>query len=70
MIRSARRRYEVTLLGKVKIEPKTLFRYIRSQTKVKAMVGPLDNGAGQLTKTDEISVNMILYMSVIYIFII
>ena len=52
-IRDARGRYEDNIVCNVKQEPKRLFKYIRSQQKVKPVVGPLENEAGDLTQDEQ-----------------
>ena len=53
MIRKAKREYEAMLVGKMKTEPQKLYKYIRSQLKVRAMVGPLEKKkTGNLTEND------------------
>ena len=53
MIRKARSAYEDKLAKSSKTEPKKLYRYIRKQMKVKAVVGPLEKGNGQLAENDR-----------------
>ena len=53
MIRKAKAEYEATLVQKIKTEPQKLHRYIRSQLKVRAMVGPLEMESGCLTENDS-----------------
>ena len=52
-IRAARRAFEENIVVDLKQEPKKLFKYVRSQLKVKAVVNSLVNEAGQLTETNQ-----------------
>ena len=49
----ARQAFEAKVIANAKKEPKNLYKYIRSQQQVKAVIGPLDNGNGQLTEDDH-----------------
>ena len=49
----ARQAFEAKVIANAKKEPKNLYKYIRSQQQVKAVIGPLDNGSGQLTEDDR-----------------
>ena len=53
IIRDARCKYESTIAQKSKQEPKELFKYIRSQQKIKPGVGYLENEEGNLTENDH-----------------
>ena len=53
MLRKAKRTYEENLAKSSKTQPKRLHRYIRKRLKVKAVVGPLEKGNGQLTENDK-----------------
>ena len=52
-LRAARQKYEDGLVRKVKADPKRLYRYIRKQQKVKATIGTLEMGNGELTDSDQ-----------------
>ncbi|XP_059807923.1 uncharacterized protein LOC132382078 [Hypanus sabinus] len=47
-IRKAKRRYEVGLANKVKVNPKGFYSYIKSKRIVRDKIGPLENQGGQL----------------------
>ena len=53
MIRNARCTFEENMVKNMKQEPLQLHRYIRSQRKVTACVGQLENGRGELTRNDQ-----------------
>ena len=46
-------RYEADLVSVIKSEAQKLYKYVRSQLKVKARVGPLETQTGELTQNDE-----------------
>ena len=48
-----RKAFEAKVIANAKKEPKNLYKYIRSQQQVKAVIGHLDNGGGQLTEDDR-----------------
>ena len=52
-LRKARQKYEDGLIGRVKTDPKKLYKYIRRQQKVKAMVGNLEVDDGVVTNSDK-----------------
>ncbi|PJG60108.1 RNA-directed DNA polymerase, partial [Aeromonas cavernicola] len=47
-IRKTKRRYEVGLASKGKVNPKGFYRYIKSKRIVRDKIGPLENQSGQL----------------------
>ena len=52
-IRDARHAYESNLVRNLKLDPRKLYRYIRSQQRVKARVSPLMTSSGKLTSNDS-----------------
>ena len=53
VIGKARFEYEKGIIQNMKQEPKMLFKYIRSQQKVKPSVRPLEKGTGELAQTGQ-----------------
>ena len=53
ILKTARRKYEDNLVKKVKSEPKKLFRYIRSQQKIRPTVGTIELSTGKYTESDK-----------------
>jgi len=52
-IRDARYQHEDNIIRNIKQEPKRLFKYIRSQQKIKPAVRSLENEAGELTQNEQ-----------------
>ena len=53
VIRDARNHYEDSIIRNIKHEPKSLFKYIRSQQKIKPVVGSLENETGELSQNNQ-----------------
>lgn len=52
-LKKARKAFELKLAADVKKNPKSFYRYVRSQTKSKDRVGPLKDSAGNIIQDDR-----------------
>ena len=65
-IRHARFSYENSIIMGMKKEPKKLFKYIRSQQRLKPCIGPLEKETGEQTQSDSGQQNYLMISFIVF----